>query len=80
MPRTVLAMRRCGLRPVSATWPRFAEARDIYSFLREAADLPYYAIQTGGRLRRRTPTTASRITASSRLAPTVAGVARMTVM
>ena len=45
VPRTVLSMRRFGLGPVSATWPRFAEARDIYSFLREAAGLPYYAIR-----------------------------------
>ncbi len=51
VPRTVLAMRRFGLGPVSATWPRFAEARDIYSFLREAAGLPYYAIRPVGAYR-----------------------------
>ena len=45
VPRTLLAMRRFGLGPVSATWPRFAEARDVYSFLREAVGLPYYALR-----------------------------------
>ena len=48
VPRTVLAMRRFGLRRVSAIWPRFFEPRDAYSFLREAVGLPYYALRPLG--------------------------------
>ena len=45
IPRAMLAMRRFGLAPVYGTSPRFAEARDAYSFLREALGLPYYAFR-----------------------------------
>ena len=45
LPRTVLAMRRFGLRSVSAAAPPFFEARDVYSFLREAVALPVYALR-----------------------------------
>lgn len=55
VPRTVLAMRRFGLGPVSATWPRFFEVRDAYSFLREAAGLPYYAVRPLGAAGGRAP-------------------------
>ncbi|RYY17223.1 MAG: YdcF family protein [Alphaproteobacteria bacterium] len=46
VPRTMLAMRRHGLREVSAAWPRYAEWRDVYSFLREAVALPVYAVRS----------------------------------
>ena len=45
LPRAVLVMRRFGLHPVSADWPRWFEARDLYSFLREAVALPSYAVK-----------------------------------
>ena len=45
VPRAVLAMRRAGVHGVSAAWPRFIEWRDAYSFLREAAALPAYALR-----------------------------------
>lgn len=45
VPRARLAMRRFGVARVSATWPRFAEWRDAYSFMREAAGLPVYAVR-----------------------------------
>lgn len=45
VPRTELAMRRFGLSPVSAIWPRFAEPRDAYAFLREAVGVPYYLVR-----------------------------------
>ena len=45
LPRTMLAMRIAGFRTVSGAWPRFAEWRDIYSFLREAVGLPVYAVR-----------------------------------
>lgn len=48
IPRAMLAMRRFGLRDVSGDWPRWAEARDPYSFLREALAIPYYAVRTAG--------------------------------
>ena len=48
IPRATLAMQRFGLAPVYGTWPRFAEARDAYSFLREAVGLPYYAFRPKG--------------------------------
>lgn len=60
IPRTMLAMRRCGLRKVSGAWPRYVEWRDVYSFLREAVALPTYTIKRvapceGGRTPRRRP-------------------------
>ncbi|MGI4809288.1 MAG: hypothetical protein ACRYF2_14405 [Janthinobacterium lividum] len=42
----MLAMRRFGLREVSGDWPRWFEARDTYSFLREAVALPFYAARS----------------------------------
>ena len=46
VPRAELAMRRFGLDDVSGAWPHWAELRDAYSFLREAAALPYYALRS----------------------------------
>ena len=48
LPRAVMIMRRLGVRDVSGAWPRFAEARDAYSFLREAVALPFYAVRPLG--------------------------------
>lgn len=45
LPRSIVAMRRLGLRKVSGDWPRWFEARDIYSVLREAVALPLYAFR-----------------------------------
>ncbi len=42
LPRAMLAMRRFGLHKVSGDWPCWFEARDFYSFLREAVALPFY--------------------------------------
>ena len=49
LPRAMLALRGFGIRDVSGAWPRFAEARDAYSFLREAIALPAYAVRSLGR-------------------------------
>ena len=46
LPRAMPAMRRFGIRGVSGAWPRFLEARDAYSLLREAIALPFYAIRS----------------------------------
>ena len=48
LPRAILAMRRFGLREVSGNWPRWFEARDAYSFVREAVALPVYALRPVG--------------------------------
>ena len=45
VPRTLLALRRFGLTGAGAAWPRFMEARDAYSLVREAMALPWYAIR-----------------------------------
>lgn len=45
VPRTLLALRRFGLQGAGAAWPRFAEARDAWSLLREGAALPWYAVR-----------------------------------
>jgi uncharacterized SAM-binding protein YcdF (DUF218 family) len=45
VPRTLIAMRRAGLRDVSAAWPRYVEWRDLYSFLREAVAIPVYVLK-----------------------------------
>lgn len=42
VPRTALALRRNGIRDVSSTYPRFIEARDLYSLPREMVALPTY--------------------------------------
>ncbi|MBE7211338.1 MAG: YdcF family protein [Gluconacetobacter diazotrophicus] len=49
LPRAVLILRRLGAREVSADWPRWFELRDIYSLLREAVALPFYAFRPLGR-------------------------------
>ena len=48
LPRAMLAMRGTGTRDVSGAWPRFAETRDIYSFLREGVAVPFYAVSLLG--------------------------------
>lgn len=45
VPRAELAMHRFGLSQVSAAYPDYFEVRDVYSFLREAVALPFYAIR-----------------------------------
>lgn len=45
VPRTLLALRRFGLQSAGAAWPRFWEARDLASFVREAVALPWYAVR-----------------------------------
>lgn len=42
--RSVLAMRQCGFKNISAAYPRFFEPRDPFSFGREMVALPVYAI------------------------------------
>lgn len=42
VPRTRMALRHAGIDKVTSTYPRFVEARDIYSTLRELAALPAY--------------------------------------
>lgn len=46
LPRAILAMRRFGIREVSGDWPHWFEARDVYSFIREAVALPFYATRS----------------------------------
>ncbi len=46
VPRTLLALRRFGVREASAAWPRFTEPRDAMALLREAVALPYYAFRS----------------------------------
>ncbi len=48
LPRTMLALRAYGFRPVSGAWPRWCELRDIPSFLREMVALPVYAFRLTG--------------------------------
>ena len=48
VPRTLLALRRLGVRGASAAWPRFTEPRDAISLLREGVALPYYALRGVG--------------------------------
>ena len=55
LPRTILMLRRFGIGRVSGAWPRFAEARDAYSFLREAVALPFYALRPLGSVARQAP-------------------------
>lgn len=45
LPRTMLALKRFGVREVSGRYPRFWEVRDIYSTLREVPALAWYAIR-----------------------------------
>lgn len=48
IPRAMLAMRRFGVSQVSGDWPRWFEIRDIFSLLREAVAVPYYAVRSLG--------------------------------
>ena len=48
LPRAMLAMRGAGTRDMSGAWPRFVEARDVYSFLREGVAVPFYAVRLMG--------------------------------
>lgn len=43
--RTVLACRQAGIATVSSAWPRFNEARDLYSIVREMVALPAYVLR-----------------------------------
>lgn len=43
VPRTMLALRRHGVPQVGGASPRFAEARDLYSILRELPAIAWYA-------------------------------------
>ena len=45
VPRAMLAMQRAGLHEVSGTWPYYVELRDVYSLLREAVAIPFYAVR-----------------------------------
>lgn len=45
VPRTMLALRRHGVPRVGGAAPRFIEARDLYSILRELPAIAWYAIR-----------------------------------
>ena len=45
IPRAMLAMYRFGLTKVSAVYPHYFEPRDIFSFVREAVAVPFYAVR-----------------------------------
>lgn len=45
VPRTMLALRRQGVPEVSGGYPRFFEARDLYSVLRELPAVAWYAFR-----------------------------------
>lgn len=45
LPRTMLALRRFGVRNVSGAYPSFWEVRDIYSIAREMPALVWYGIR-----------------------------------
>jgi len=45
IPRTMLALRRFGVRGVSGAYPWFWEVRDIYSTVREVPALIWYGIR-----------------------------------
>lgn len=45
LPRTMLALRRFGVRDVSGAYPRFWEGRDIYSIAREVPAFAWYCIR-----------------------------------
>ncbi|WP_250492169.1 YdcF family protein [Caballeronia sp. GAWG1-1] len=45
LPRTMLTLRRFGVSNVSGAYPRFWEARDAYSVLREVPALVWYVIR-----------------------------------
>ncbi|NPT59982.1 YdcF family protein [Paraburkholderia elongata] len=45
LPRTILALRRFGVRSVSGAYPPFWEVRDLYSIAREVPALVWYSIR-----------------------------------
>ncbi|KAF1029128.1 MAG: hypothetical protein GAK40_00627 [Burkholderia plantarii] len=45
LPRTIMALRRFGVRDVSGAHPAFFEARDLYSILREVPALVWYRVR-----------------------------------
>ncbi|WP_063582190.1 vancomycin high temperature exclusion protein [Achromobacter ruhlandii] len=45
VPRTMLALRRHGVQQVGGASPRYAEARDLYSILRELPAIAWYALR-----------------------------------
>jgi uncharacterized SAM-binding protein YcdF (DUF218 family) len=45
IPRTVMAFRKAGLYQLSADYPRYVEALDLFAILREAIALPVYFIK-----------------------------------
>ena len=45
VPRTMLALKRQGVAQVGGASPRFFEARDLYSILRELPALAWYAVR-----------------------------------
>lgn len=45
VPRTMLALKRHGVRNVGGASPRFFEARDLYSILRELPAIAWYAVR-----------------------------------
>lgn len=45
VPRTMLALKRHGVAQVGGASPRFFEARDLYSILRELPAIAWYAIR-----------------------------------
>lgn len=45
LPRTMLALRRFGIRDVSGAYPRFWELRDIYSVAREVPAYLWYSVR-----------------------------------
>ncbi|WP_236755784.1 YdcF family protein [Achromobacter pulmonis] len=45
VPRTMLALRRHGVPEVGGASPRFVEARDLYSILRELPAIAWYAMR-----------------------------------
>lgn len=46
LPRTMLALRRFGVRDVSGAYPRFWEWRDLYSTVREVPAIVWYAVRS----------------------------------
>lgn len=45
VPRTMLALKRHGVPQVGGASPRYAEARDLYSILRELPAIAWYALR-----------------------------------
>ncbi len=45
LPRAILVTPRFGMRQVSGDWPRWFEAKNVYSLMREAVAAPFYMIK-----------------------------------